>query len=111
MSTAFIPGACCGRCEARKAKARTARRMGRAQRNPSPGFPKMMGFAALYPSYALSLRGGRGPRVRIEHDALIALLRNVGDGGDVFRRAAIIDEISRLAVFVAGDIGIVAGEP
>ena len=27
------------------------RRMGRAQRNPSPGSLKMMGFAALYPSY------------------------------------------------------------
>ena len=61
------------------------------------------------------LRSGRGPRrnprVRIEHDALIPLLCNVGDGGNVFRRAAIIDEVARLAVFVAGDVGIVAGEP
>src|SRR4051794_16721939 len=101
MSTAFIPGACCGRTDGCKAKARTARRMGRALAKPI-GFPKTMGFASLYPSYALSLCGGRGarrrPRVRIEHDALIPLLCNVGDGGNVFRRAAIINEIARLAI-------------
>ena len=52
-----------------------------------------------------------GLRVRIEHDALIALLRDVGDGRDIFRRAAVIDEVSGLAVFMARDVGIVAGEP
>ena len=88
MSTAFIRGGCCGRTDW-------------CLRAPLP-------HAALF-------RSGRGPRrnprVRLEHDALIALLRNIGDGGDVFRRAAIVDEIARLAVFVAGNVGIVAGEP
>ena len=86
MSMAFIRGDCCGALT--DARARGLSRTLTPRRSPT-----------------------RSPRVRIENDALIALLRNVGDGGDVFRRAAIIDEISRLAVFMAGDVGIVAGEP
>jgi hypothetical protein len=38
-------------------------------------------------------------------------MRDLGDSGDIFRRAAVVDEIAGLAVLVAGDVGVVAGEP
>ena len=50
-------------------------------------------------------------RIRREHDPLIALGGDVVDDADVFRRAAVVDEVADLALLVAVDVGVVAGEP
>src|SRR5215831_8500779 len=59
--------------------------------------------------------GGRvlyvGTRSRPELDLRIALRGDVFDDPDEFRRAAVVDEVADRALFVAGDVGVVAGEP
>src|SRR4029079_10211015 len=46
-----------------------------------------------------------------ELDAFVALGRDLVDGGDIFGRAAIVDEIAHPSGLVARHIGVVAGEP
>src|SRR5215469_14066726 len=50
-------------------------------------------------------------RERAELDFLITLRRHFLDDADEFWRAAIVDEVAHRALFVAGDVGVVAGKP
>src|SRR5215472_5835098 len=50
-------------------------------------------------------------RERAELDFLITLRRYFLDDADEFWRAAVVDEVAHRALFVAGDVGVVAGEP